>query len=84
MEKNKWKNVVRNRDNSSCCRCKRKNSNVVAISTDQQDIYVLNNGITICKECEEEYKSRGNAKSYWLSWDNFVKEEGRTLRKPIK
>jgi hypothetical protein len=56
----------------------------VAISTDQQDIYVLNNGITICKECEEEYKSRGNAKSYWLSWDNFVKEEGRTLRKPIK
>lgn len=83
MNKNEWIKLVLERDNSICCRCNKTTSNVIVISSNEKTIYEVRNGITIYTECVEEYKTKNGEESDWHSWEKFVNEKGRTLRKPV-
>jgi hypothetical protein len=83
MNKNEWKKLVLERDNNSCCRCNKNTSNIEVVFSNQNDTYEIRNGITICEECSKEYKTANGEKSDWWTWERFVNEKGRTLRRPI-
>lgn len=82
MTKEEWTGSVLKRDNKRCCRCNKETTNVISIYFGEKE-YEICNGLTMCKECVEKYREAFGGKSDWHSWEKFVNEEGRTLRRPI-
>lgn len=78
-----WEKSVLSRDNNCCCRCNKDTSNVVRIFSERKETFEVSNGITICEECAKEYQDKYGQESNWCTWEKFVNEKGKTLRRPI-
>lgn len=83
MNKNEWIKAVLKRDNNRCRSCKKATSNVTIISSSETEIYEVSNGLSMCLNCEKEYKSLNDIKSDWGSMEKFLNSKGQTLRQPI-